>query len=115
AHPLGHHAPRRREQVGDRDAQRLREEEDEDHAAPSRRTAERSARRTSGTLATMARITTACRMSTISFGTSAFTASPPCERVAKKSAASGTPSGWLRPTSATAMPRKPEPAAKPSS
>ena len=53
--------------------------------------------------------------STICFGTSAFTARPPCERVANNKAASPMPIGWLRPTSATAMPRKPAPVANPSS
>ena len=74
-----------------------------------------SMRRTSGTDAATAMITTACSTSTICFGTTAFTASPPCDIVAKTSAASTTPIGWLRPTIATAMPRKPAPDANASS
>ena len=73
------------------------------------RRAPRSRRRTSGTDVATARITTAWSTSTICLGTSAFTASPPCDSVAKSSAASTMPTGWLRPTSATAMPRKPAP------
>ena len=54
---------------------------------------QRDRRRTSGTDAATAMMTTACSTSTICFGTTAFTASPPCESVANKSAASTTPSG----------------------
>ena len=47
---------------------------------------------------------TAVRTSTISFGTTAFTASAPCESVPKTSAAATTPSGRAPPSTATAMP-----------
>jgi hypothetical protein len=60
-------------------------------------------------------ITTAVSTSTICFGTSALTASAPCDSVAKSNAAITTPTGWFRPTRATAIPRKPLPVPNPSS
>src|SRR6185437_1670213 len=108
---LGHHAAARREEIRNGDSQRLREKQEHDHGVTSlaaaggvtaaslrRRSAVRSTRRTSGTDAATAMITTACSTSTICLGTTAFTASPPCEIVAKASAASSTPNGLLRPT-----------------
>src|SRR4029078_11987799 len=89
--PLAEHAPRRGEQIRDGDAQRLREEGEEDHRSPPRRI--RSSRRPSGTDAATVRIPTACSTSTICFGTSAFTASPPCDKVANSNAANPIPTG----------------------
>src|SRR5262249_2123817 len=104
ARALGEHASRGREEVRDRDAQRLLEDGEELHApspatrAPTAfagraRTALRSRRRTSGAVAAIARITTAWSLSTSCFGTAAWMASPPCDRVAKSSEARSTPSG----------------------
>jgi hypothetical protein len=80
-------AAARREQIWNRDAQRLREEGEYDHAVLL------ASRRTSGTDAATAMMTTACRTSTICFGTTAFTARPPWDIVAKTNAASTTPTG----------------------
>ena len=65
------------------------------HGRTTPRLAQRGA--TPGTDAATAMMTTACSTSTICFGTIAFTASPPCEIVAKSSAASTTPSGMVAP------------------
>ena len=61
-------------------------------------------RRTDGAAAATAKMMTAVRTSTSSFGTTALTASAPCDSVPKRSAASTTPSGRARPSTATAMP-----------
>src|SRR5690606_25221465 len=111
---LGEDAARSCKEVRDGDAQRLDDEGEDDHPSPPRR-APLSRRCTSGTLVATAMITTAVSTSTICLGTTAFTASPPCDSVAKRSAAITTPPGWSRPTRATAIPRKPAPAANPSS
>src|SRR5258708_2680245 len=114
ASSLAQHAAGRRQQEGNGDAQGLRQEVERAHVAVVWR-AERSMRRTSGTDVATARMTTACSTSIICLGTRAFTTRPPCDSVAKRSAATTMPTGWLRPTSATAMPRYPAPDAKPSS
>src|SRR5690606_3566320 len=91
---LAEHATGRRKEEGRCETKCLQDEGEDDHAAfpvlsiGARPRAERSVDRTAGVDATTARITTAWSMPTNSRGTTAFTAKPPCERVAKKSAAS---------------------------
>ena len=96
------------------DANHLREEGERIHASLRLRALRRT-RLTSGTAVATAMMTTPWSTSIICFGTNAWIARPPCDSVAKKNAASKTPNGWFRPTSATAIPRKPAPLAKPSS
>src|ERR1700674_1726750 len=109
-----HNSATRREKIGNRDADHLRQERNRVHASLLLR-ALRSTRRTSGTDVATAMMTTPCSTSIICFGTNAWMASPPCESVAKKKAATNTPNGWFLPTSATAIPRNPAPLANPSS
>ena len=90
--PLAEYAARRRQHVRDGDAQRLRQKVERVHASDLRRAPRRS-RRTSGTEVATAIMTTACSTSTICLGTSAFTAKPPCDSVAKSSAAMTMPTG----------------------
>src|SRR5205085_10697434 len=70
------------EQVGNSNAQRLREEEERRHHSRLRRA--RSRRRTSGTDTATAMITTACRTSPNCFGTIALPARPPAEHGAHR-------------------------------
>src|ERR1700716_3030589 len=112
--PLRYHTAARREEIRNRDANHLRQERNRVHASLLLR-ALRSTRRTSGTETATAMMTTPCSTSIICFGTKAWMASPPCDSVAKKKAATRTPKGWFLPTRATAIPRKPAPLANPSS
>ena len=104
---LGQRAAERRQHVGHGDAHHRGDERRATSESVAIMRAPRRAasrRRTAGAAAATAKMITACSTSTISLGTSALTASAPCDSVPKSSAAATTPSGRARPSTATAMP-----------